>query len=406
MIFILTFFCKFLQSLLNLFTLGCARSPTPADIEEGVLDEKNDSASLHFDPTIDTPVIRPIVENDSFGSFIEVSLADDDDDANVNGGDTNKNEFPGRAQSITSPPKYASPKAPPPDAPSAAKKPAHARLLDILIQFPLPPPPDRDDNGAPSATGQANQKTYIPGGLFRKFTWPKQRIPPVPPLPRALTNSPPTTFPPLTPTSTRRSSLVWFADSKVSPHPTSKNASKPSYFNPWSALHRTGVYDQSLNDFTSNRAGDEWTDGRGSGDGDGGGGDTAMTSILQGLEEVDRNFMQGDMSVRDLFSANMSLYTAEGDHSFSSTTSSCEEGELGDAEGEGEGDGNTTATTTSTAASFMAAEFVFPMVGRERGQVQGSASDDESSGGANMLLWDVKSSIDSTRGSFHRRTLN
>jgi hypothetical protein len=48
MIDILTFFYQLLQSLLNLFTLGCIRRPTwervkkspaPADIEEGVVDE-------------------------------------------------------------------------------------------------------------------------------------------------------------------------------------------------------------------------------------------------------------------------------------------------------------------------------------------------------------------------------
>ena len=112
-----------------------------------------------------------------------------------------------------------------------------------------------------------------------------------------------------------------------------------------------GIYDQSLTEFTNTRAGE--CTGRGSGSGD-----IAMISILQGFKEVDSDFMQSDMSVRDLFNANMSLYTADGDHdrdnSFESTTSSCD----------GEADGNIYTT----------AELGFPMgVGRE---VQRLASDE------------------------------
>jgi hypothetical protein len=144
----------------------------------------------------------------------------------------------------------------------------------------------------------------------------------------------------------------------------------------------------------------------------------AMSSILQGFKEVDSNFMQSEMSVRDLFNANMSLYTAEGDHtgdasaSFSSMSlrSSCEDidGVEDELEEElGDGGNGSTITTAATTASFLAAEFVFPMraVGRsERGDGLGGGERTNTGRGA-MLLWDVRSSIDGSTlgGDFHRK---
>jgi hypothetical protein len=143
----------------------------------------------------------------------------------------------------------------------------------------------------------------------------------------------------------------------------------------------------------------------------------AMSSILQGFKEVDSNFMQSEMSVRDLFNANMSLYTAEGDHtgnasaSFSSMSlrSSCEEdGEddvLEEEIGQDRNGDRNFMSTAATTNSFLAAEFVFPMRGvgsRERGDGRGGES---ATGRGAMLLWDVRSSIDggTLGGRFQRR---
>ncbi|KAJ2913423.1 hypothetical protein MD484_g6990, partial [Candolleomyces efflorescens] len=170
---ILTFFYKLLQSLLYFFSLvrrPVWKSPTPVDIEEGVVDEKIVSTALDFDPAVIGPTADSISAKDS---FVEVSLSNEED--------TDES----RAQSITTPPK---------DTSSAAQKLERAKLLDILVQFPLPPSHNTgDDDGASPVPPETNQATLTSsitsrGRLFRKLTGTsgrtrKQQVPPVPPLP-------------------------------------------------------------------------------------------------------------------------------------------------------------------------------------------------------------------------------
>lgn len=168
---ILTFFHHILLSLLHIFRLERwttrrgERTDQP-DIEEGRLstNEKATTNFLPYDPEVDEPVIVPTVEASSSGISAHIFLG--------TLSETRSRSLDAILKSYAWIfPATPSTKDPSPSTEIEITKPARAKLLDLLIQFPLPPSYKTDRETQVSSNFPASGTS-----LLRRLTKTKKNV--------------------------------------------------------------------------------------------------------------------------------------------------------------------------------------------------------------------------------------